>query len=49
MRHQQRRGHGGRIEGRRTPGECEGKVIVTVLPDSGERYLSTALFEEFRN
>ena len=28
--------------------ESEGKVIVTVLPDSGERYLSTALFEDAR-
>jgi cysteine synthase A len=26
-------------------GEFEGKTIVTVLPDSGERYLSGALFE----
>ncbi|MBI5017017.1 MAG: cysteine synthase A [Deltaproteobacteria bacterium] len=25
--------------------ESEGKVIVTILPDSGERYLSTPLFE----
>ena len=25
--------------------EAEGKTIVVILPDSGERYLSTALFE----
>jgi cysteine synthase A len=25
--------------------EFEGKTIVTVLPDAGERYLTTALFE----
>ena len=26
--------------------EMEGKTIVVILPDTGERYLSTALFEE---
>jgi len=25
--------------------EFEGKTIVTVLPDAGERYLSTILYE----
>ncbi len=28
--------------------ESAGKIIVTILPDSGERYLSTALFEDLR-
>jgi len=29
--------------------EAEGKTIVVILPDSGERYLSTALFEYARD
>jgi len=29
--------------------DSAGKTIVTVLPDSGERYLSTALFEDLRS
>ncbi len=27
--------------------ENEGRVIVTILPDSGERYLSTSIFDEY--
>ena len=26
--------------------ENKGKTIVTILPDTGERYLSTAMFSE---
>ena len=29
--------------------ENEGKRIVVILPDTGERYLSTALFENLRD
>ncbi|HOW90647.1 MAG TPA: pyridoxal-phosphate dependent enzyme, partial [Elusimicrobiales bacterium] len=28
--------------------EAAGKTVITVLPDTGERYLSTWLFEQFR-
>ena len=27
--------------------ELEGKTIVTVLPDTGERYLSTPLYKDY--
>ena len=29
--------------------ESEGKTIVVILPDSGERYLSTPMFEYARD
>ena len=35
----------GAIKEARKP-ENEGKTIVVILPDSGDRYLSTPLFEE---
>jgi cysteine synthase A len=35
------------IEVARRP-ESEGKMIVVILPDTGERYLSTWMFEELK-
>ena len=29
--------------------ELKGRTVVTVLPDSAERYISTVLFEGFRD
>ena len=38
----------GRAADRRRP-EAAGKRIVVIIPDAGERYLSTALYEHLRD
>jgi cysteine synthase A len=45
VRHLLRRGHGGGGAPGRKP-EMQGKTIVVILPDSGERYLSSMLFSD---
>ncbi len=45
LRHQLRSRHGRRPQSTRPVRNRQGKTLVVILPDSGERYLSTPLFE----